>query len=448
MIAADDDGPALAALAHWCADGGAEALGLRRRDEVVLILRDWLAAWAAGLQEPAADGIARASACLGTGTAAGAFRLGALSHLAEVDDGHGEAMIHPGVVTLPPLLALARSKPVRVAEFLAAVAAGYEAAVRVGAALGKDHYAGFHMTGTAGSFAAAATVCTVRRHDAATLLSAFGLAGTQAAGLWQFQQDAAEATKACHAGFAARNGIYAADLAGAGVQGPTRILEGSRGLAAATGVTLDQVPLLRPFDDTTAAILTRTVKAWPVCGQMFHILDVVSDAFPDPVPADRIAAIRIESFAAVSSVAGLRDPQTPAQGRFSTPFCVAHLLVKGHLEFGDLVPSALSDPRLRAVANRVEIVEDDKMTAVYPARRECRVHIMLTNNTKRLLAGAGRRGGPERPLTPIEFDTRFEKLTGHMDHSWHRAVEQLAERLRMAPFEDEIDTVLLRRLLQ
>lgn len=448
MTAEDSGSPALAPLAHWCAGGGAEGLGLRRRDEVVLILRDWLAAWAAGLQEPAADQIAQASACLDTETAGGAFRLGALSHLAEVDDGNGEAMIHPGVVTLSPLLTLARRKVIRVADFLAAVAAGYETAVRIGAALGKDHYAGFHMTGTAGSFAAAAAACTTRRHDASTLLSAFGLAGTQAAGLWQFQQDAAETTKACHAGFAARNGIYAADLAAAGVQGPVRILEGTRGLAAATGVTLDRAPLLRPFDDATAAILTRTVKVWPVCGQMFHILDVVSDAFPAPVRADRIAAIRIESFAAVSSVAGLRNPQTPAQARFSTPFCVAHRLVRGHLEFGALESPALNDPDLRTVADRIEIVEDAAMTEAYPARRECRVHIVFTDSTKRLLAGAGRKGGPERPLTQVEFDARFKALTAHMDNPWHSAAEQLAKQLRTAPRETEIETTLLESLLR
>ena len=58
-------------------------------------------------------------------------------------------------------------------------------------------------------------------------------AGTQAAGLWEFNADGAM-SKHLHPGKAAFNGVLAADLARAGFTGATRILEGERGFFRAT----------------------------------------------------------------------------------------------------------------------------------------------------------------------------------------------------------------------
>lgn len=61
------------------------------------------------------------------------------------------------------------------------------------------------------------------------MLSAIGTAGTQAAGLWQFLVDATH-SKQVHTGHACFNGVCAAYLAGAGLLGPTNILEVAKGM--------------------------------------------------------------------------------------------------------------------------------------------------------------------------------------------------------------------------
>lgn len=429
--------PLLAGLARWSATGAA-TFAMRQRRAMAEATRDWLSALAAGMAEPEA---ARLDATHLDGMGAHAFRLGTLSHLAEVDDGIGSALIHPGVVTLSPLFALAR-QGLGVARFGAGIAAGYEAAARIGAALGKPHYRHFHMTGTAGSMAAALACSAARGLDTAASLNALGLGGTQAAGLWQVVDDGTASAKAAHAGFAARNGIYAAELAGAGLAGPHRVLEGVRGLAAAGGTTPDPAPLLAPFTDEAAGLLMRTVKAWPVCGQMFHVLDALQ-----PLAPARVAAIEIESFAALREVAGQIDPRTVPEARFSTAFCVAHLLQRGRLDFGDLsAEGVLDDPGITALARHVSLSDAPGFTRDHPARRAARITLILADGSHREIIAEGRRGGPDRPLGTAELSRRFDRLTGHMSDAWHRAANRLDSLLRDAPPETPIPTPLIESL--
>ena len=68
---------------------------------------------------------------------------------------------------------------------------------------------------------------------------AFGSAGTQAAGLWEFLRDAAD-SKPLHAAHAVTSGLTAACLAADGFTGARRIFDGERGLAA--GMSRDPDP--------------------------------------------------------------------------------------------------------------------------------------------------------------------------------------------------------------
>src|SRR5690606_16675896 len=92
-------------------------------------------------------------------------------------------------------------------------------------------YKVFHTTGTAGALASAAAVGRLLNLTPDQMLHAFGSAGTQAAGLWEFLRDAAD-SKQLHTAKAASNGLMAAYLAHDGFTGALHILEGDRGMAA------------------------------------------------------------------------------------------------------------------------------------------------------------------------------------------------------------------------
>lgn len=154
---------------------------------------------------------------------------GTAVHSFDFDD-HSRAEIHPGAVVVPTVLALGERERISGKRLLTAMAAGYETMIRVSLAAnpGAARLRGWHLTGTTGTFAAAAAASVILGLDTDTTASALGLAGTQSAGLSAFTADGAM-SRQLHAGRAAQNGIMAALLAARGFHGPRYILESEEG---------------------------------------------------------------------------------------------------------------------------------------------------------------------------------------------------------------------------
>ncbi len=155
---------------------------------------------------------------------------GAMSHALDFDDTHWMMNGHPSAPVLPAALTLAERDDLDGAAFLSAVIAGIEFECRLGALIGGPHYAaGFHATGTLGTFGAAAAAAHLLGLDREQWCHAIGLAGTQAAGL---KSGFGTMAKPLHAGRAASNGLAAALLARGGFTGNSAIIETAQGFAA------------------------------------------------------------------------------------------------------------------------------------------------------------------------------------------------------------------------
>ncbi len=145
---------------------------------------------------------------------------------------------------LPAILALAEAQGASGREIITAFVAGYETICRVGVLAAPGHYAlGFHATGTAGSFGAAAACARLLRLDPARTAMALGIAGTQAAGL---KSMFGTMCKPLHAGKAAQNGLLAARLAARGFTSRADVLECAQGFAATHGPDFQPEAALRP----------------------------------------------------------------------------------------------------------------------------------------------------------------------------------------------------------
>ena len=223
---------------------------LRRAEDLFL---DWFASALAGKGARPVETIARFAEAMGpadgpsellihrraSSPLVAAMVNAAASHFAEQDDVHNGSVFHPAAVVFPPALAVAQALGRSGRELLLAAVAGYEVGIRVGEFLGRSHYRVFHTTGTAGTLAAAAAVGSLLRLSPRQMLHAFGSAGTQSAGLWEFLRDAAD-SKQLHTAHAAAAGLAAAYLAQDGLTGAQHILEGVQGMAA--GMSTDPDP--------------------------------------------------------------------------------------------------------------------------------------------------------------------------------------------------------------
>lgn len=153
---------------------------------------------------------------------------GAMGHALDYDDVI-IPMGHPTVPVAPVCLALGERARISGADFLTAFVAGVETEVRVAHFVGPTHYSrGFHGTATFGGFGAAAAAGRLLELDATQMAAAFGIAGTQAAGL---KAMFGTMCKPLHAGKAAANGILAARLASRGFTSHPAVLEADQGFA-------------------------------------------------------------------------------------------------------------------------------------------------------------------------------------------------------------------------
>src|SRR4051812_32772735 len=143
-----------------------------------------------------------------------ALANGVAAHAFELDDTGG--CDHSGAVVLPAAFAAldVTERPISGRELLTAIVLGYDLGRRMLEGFGgyKPHNeAGWHSTGTCGTFGAGAAAASILALDERACTSAIGLAGSFSSGLWAFIHDGAMA-KRVHAGRAAEGGLLAAVL--------------------------------------------------------------------------------------------------------------------------------------------------------------------------------------------------------------------------------------------
>jgi 2-methylcitrate dehydratase PrpD len=159
----------------------------------------------------------------------------------DFDDTHLKTVIHPSGPVASALLALAEYKPMSGADFLHAFILGVEVECRIGNAVYPSHYdIGWHITGTAGVFGAAAAVGRALKLNAQQMTWALGIAATQSSGL---REMFGTMCKPFHPGRAAQNGMTAAFLASKNFTSSERGIEAPRGFAnvLATARNYDEI---------------------------------------------------------------------------------------------------------------------------------------------------------------------------------------------------------------
>ncbi|CAM3664097.1 2-methylcitrate dehydratase [Bordetella sputigena] len=398
------------------------------RQRLAQALLDWFTAGWSGMPLDAAarlrhlavlchPGAGDASAFGGghSGAMAAAFANAGIAHLREIDDAHRAAMLHPGIVAISPVLALAAERPITQRRAADAIIAGYEVSLRVGEALGTRHAANFHATATAGALGAAAAAAVALGLSAAELHHALGIAATQAAGLWQLVDDNAHESKSLHPAMAVRNGLTAAHAAAAGFPGARAFFTGKRGMYALLAGDGD-ISTLDGGLDAPERINTATIKAWPCCAQLFTPLDAAQQLRQEHgLRAEDIAAVEVVIFPHALKIAGVHWPTKPAETAFCLRYVMARVLMTGTLTIEDMEAPDLSSAPLLALADRITIKTDEQFQQVFPRKRPGRVTLSMRDGRTLTELRELRRGDPELPYDWAGMLARMRSFAPAMD---------------------------------
>ncbi|WP_241064403.1 MmgE/PrpD family protein, partial [Achromobacter xylosoxidans] len=338
----------------------------------------------------------------------------AAAHVVEQDDVHNGSVFHPAAVVFPPALAVAQALGRSGRDLLVAAVAGYEVGIRVGEFLGRSHYKIFHTTGTAGTLAAAAATGRLLGLSPAAMLDAFGSAGTQAAGLWEFLRDAAD-SKQLHTARAAANGIAAAYLAQEGFTGARHILEGPQGMAAGMSSDADPARLTDRLG-TRWALAETSFKFHASCRHTHPAADALQQVLREHKLAESdIARVVAHVHQGAIDVLGpVVDPRTVHQSKFSMGTVLGLIARQGRAGLPEF-DAALDDPAVADFRGRVTMELDPEVDGAYPQRWIGKVTVHTRDG--RVLHGRvdEPKGDPGNTLSRDEIEAKTLSLGRYAD---------------------------------
>lgn len=417
-------------LAGFCRDLTYEGLPPAVREAVPYYLLDFLANAIGGNATDTADAVDRFLRSYGSGgpctvigrarqapAAYAALANGIAAHCLETDDTHRESSLHPGAAVFPAALAAAEMTGCSPQAFAAAVVAGYEVTIRLGAALGPRavYDRGFHPTGICGVFGAAAAAGHILGLPSAQLAQAFGIAGSMTSGSMEFLGDGSW-TKRLHPGWAAHAGLTAALLAQSGFTGPVTIFEGPMGFLHAHSHHSDAAAVVSDLG-REFQILRTSIKAHACCrfkqGPIDAVLALVrdNDLKPQEVRQVTIGVLEAAWNIIVEPDDRKRNPVTVVDAQFSMPYGAAVALARGRALVAEYQPAVIADPAVRGLMARVRCVRDPSLDARWPGQWPATVAIETTDGRRLETRVDYPKGDPENPLTWEELVAKFHALT-------------------------------------
>lgn len=366
---------------------------------------------------------------------------GAMSHVLDYDDSHIETSIHPTGPVMSAALALAEWRRLAGKQLLAAHAAGVELELRLGRAVRPAHYeAGWHMSGTMGTFGAAMAAGHLLRLEVDELCHALGMAGSQASGI---REMFGSMTKCLHVGKAASNGLLAALLAARGFTASTEVLEGRRGFCAVLAAGQCDFSRATSGLGSDYLLLSNGFKLYP-CGVVTHpIIDGVRRLRERyGLRAEDVAEMELQVCPVVLDVTGKRAPGTGLEGKFSVYFCAAIALIDGSARQSQFSDEKVKRPDVVALMERVRAVARPEIP-----KSQAIVTIRTSDGRQLVEKVEAATGMPGNPVPDDELVGKFldmavpvvgrSKAERLVDEIWHlERVEDVSGLVALARNED------------
>lgn len=332
-----------------------------------------------------------------------AFVNGVSSHIFDFDDTHLKTIIHPGGVVIAAALAMAEYKPVSGKDFLNAVVLGVETACRIGNAVYPNHYdIGWHITGTAGVFGAAAASGKLLGLTSQQMVWALGLAASQPVGL---RESFGSMNKSFNPGRAAADGIFATLLAQQNFTSSEGMIEAKRGWANAISTKQDYREITEGLGVRYEALLN-TYKPF-ACGIVIHpaIDAAIQLRNENKLTPDQIERVDLLVHPLVIELTGKKTPQIGLEGKFSVYHSVAIALIDGAAGEKQYSDAKVRDPKTIALRDRVTATID-------PAIKAAQVDMTITLKDGRKLHRFIEHaiGSVEVPMTDAQLEAKFADL--------------------------------------
>ncbi|MEI6876383.1 MAG: MmgE/PrpD family protein [Spirochaetota bacterium] len=358
-----------------------------------------------------------------------ALANGAVAHHLELDDGDSRASLHGGVTVVPAALAVAEARGASGRSFLEAVAIGYGAAVACGFPLkeGVDRRQlhGPSQVGCLGAAAAAARLYGLGEEGCTDALAI----AAQMMPFGPFEAFSKGApVKDLFGGWPAFIGVTSAILAREGLGGAASLIEkpldGLGAFLSPEGSSYDEsrFDAIELDPDELSQVY---FKPYSSCRATHPVLTALEGFANDPVAAERIGSIAIETYPFAVDLDAEAVSDNPIGARASLRWCAASMVIDGELMPEAFTQAALADPRRRSLEARVSVTTAPDM--VRPVVRGARVTMTMRDGQVRRYEAKAPKWHPGEPATKDQLLAKFRRLAGGAAAGIETAVFALAE---------------------
>lgn len=369
-----------------------------------------------------------------------AFANAVSSHSLEMDDIDRLAFFHFSPPIYSAALAVAEMTGADGKKLITALSAGVEMMERLSLAMNpglRDR--GFHTTPTLGIFGATVACALLMDLTEEQLVNAFGLAGSQVAGMLEFYGESMQ--KRFNPGPAAHNAILAVRLAQKGFTGADTIFEGKRGICRAYSDSCDWSQLENPKQGDY--IFEIELKPYACARPIHSCIDAANDLRVQLAGAGRsleeIERVDVYRHPWWSDYHTNQEPKTYHDAQTSMCFSVALAMVVGGNFFSDYLGAV--EERNQAVfdlTKKVFSLCDEQ----FPNSTGCWALATLKDGSTFKAVATYPKGSVENPMTPEDRRNKFLRLAGFkFSEEQTRALADLIDSLEAHTARELLDLV-------
>lgn len=290
--------------------------------------------------------------------AGAAFANACAGNALDIDDDAIFTRGHPGAQLIPATLAVAENVGASGKALLEALVIGYEVAIRTGRCWHADHEF-YQACGSWGSVACAAAAAHLMGLDHEQAKHALGIADYHAPNAPMMRDIIAPSMSKHAIGWGAMNGVVSAELAQRGFTG---------------------IPSILGFDEYRDWVtdigqhywMTDWVfyKDWCSCAWGHAACQAAWQLVTDnSIPLEQIAHIKVRTFE--EAIALHQDyPTTTEEAQFSLKWPLACLLLDGEIGPAQILENRFSDPQVRGLFDKIELVLDLQIEQMYNEAQE------------------------------------------------------------------------------
>ena len=355
-----------------------------------------------------------------------AFANGTAAHALDFDHSF-TLMGQPTAPIIPAVFALGEALGSSGRNTVEAYVAGYEVTGKLVHSLRDSTHEGWHGPSTLGSFGAAAGCGKLLALSAAQLEMALGIAASMASGV---VANFGTMTKPLHVGLGARNGVLAAKLAQHGFTANAKAIEGGVGFYQTLhgGTTIYEAVLDELGKSFALVTDPPRIKPYPCGGLTHQVIDSILEfRAKHGVTPEMVQSVDVDVVKHTYDRIAFRVPQTSIQGKFCMPYLVARALIDGRVGIDAFTETAVRDPAVLKLAERVKMNLDNNLKRTDLAGRPCRVSMHLQDGRTLTREAQHAKGSPEFPMTEAELNDKFFNAASHAlpEDAAKRALEQI-----------------------